>query len=197
MREVTMPIEARTPARDFESFFRTEYRSLWQALLLLVGDAFEAEEIAQEAMTRVLERWDRVGTMESPTGYAYRTALNLQRKRIRRLAVRARRRFAPVPVVDIGPEASERHDVRRALASLPEGQRAAIVLIDWLDMDTDEAAHVLGIKPASVRVACIARGRRCATPWERRHERHAGTASPGCRGLRAGPGRLRARPGAA
>jgi RNA polymerase sigma-70 factor (ECF subfamily) len=121
-------------------------------LLLLVGDGFEAEEIAQEAMTRVLERWDRVGTMESPTGSAYRTALNLQRKRIRRLAVRARRRFAPVPVVDIGPETSERHDVRRALASLPEGQRAAIVLIDWLDMDTDEAAHVLGIKPASVRV---------------------------------------------
>ncbi len=151
MREVTLT-EARPAARDFESFFRTEYRSLCQALLLLVGDAFEAEEIAQETMTRVLERWDRVGAMDSPTGYAYRTALNLQRKRIRRLAVRAKRRFVSVPVEDIGPEAGERHDVRRALASLPDGQRAALILVDWLDMDTDEAARALGIKPASVRV---------------------------------------------
>jgi RNA polymerase sigma factor (sigma-70 family) len=152
MRDVALPIEARTEARDFESFFRAEYRSLCQALVLLVGDAFEAEEIAQETMTRVLERWDRVGAMDSPAGYAYRTALNLQRKRIRRLVVRARRRFAPVPVADIGAGASDRHDVRRALQQLPDGLRAALILVDWLDMDTDEAGRVLGLKPASVRV---------------------------------------------
>jgi RNA polymerase sigma-70 factor, ECF subfamily len=152
MREVTLPIEARTADRDFESFFRAEYRSLCQALVLLVGDALEAEEIAQETMTRVLERWDRVGAMDSPAGYAYRTALNLQRKRIRRLAVRAKRRFASVPVADIGAAASDRHDVHRALQQLPDGLRAALILVDWLDMDIEEAGRVLEIKPASVRV---------------------------------------------
>jgi len=152
MREVTLPIEAPSGALDFESFFRAEYRSLCQALVLLVGDAFEAEEIAQETMTRVLERWDRVGAMDSPAGYAYRTALNLQRKRIRRLTVRAKRRFASVPVADIGAAASDRHDVRRALQELPVGQRAALILVDWLDMDTDEAGRILDLKPASVRV---------------------------------------------
>ncbi len=152
MRDLTLPIEARTVALDFESFFRAEYRTLCQALVLLVGDRLEAEEIAQETMTRVLERWDRVGAMDSPAGYAYRTALNLQRKRIRRLAVRARRRFAPVPVADIGVAASDRHDVRRALQELPDGLRAALILVDWLDMDTDEAGRVLDLKPASVRV---------------------------------------------
>jgi RNA polymerase sigma-70 factor (ECF subfamily) len=152
MREVALPIEAPTVARDFESFFRAEYRSLCQALVLLVGDAFEAEEIAQETMTRVLERWDRVGTMDSPAGYAYRTALNLQRKRIRRLSVRARRRFASIPVADIGAGASDRHDVRRALQQLPDGLRAALILVDWLDMDTEEAGRILDLKPASVRV---------------------------------------------
>jgi RNA polymerase sigma-70 factor (ECF subfamily) len=152
MRELTLPVEARAKAQDFESFFRAEYRSLCQALVLLVGDAFEAEEIAQETMTRVLERWDRVGAMDSPAGYVYRTALNLQRTRIRRLAVRARRRFAPVPVADIGADASDRHDVRRALQKLPDGQRAALILVDWLDMDTEEAGRVLGLKAASVRV---------------------------------------------
>ena len=152
MSELALPIEARTEALDFESFFRAEYRSLCQALVLLVGDAFEAEEIAQETMTRVLERWDRVGVMDSPAGYAYRTALNLQRKRIRRLAVRAKRRFASVPVADIGPAASDRHDVQRAMQALPDGLRAALILVDWLDMDTEEAGRVLGLKPASVRV---------------------------------------------
>ena len=149
---MTLSIEAHTPALDFESFFRAEYRSLCQALLLLVGDAFEAEEIAQETMTRMLERWDRVGAMESPSGYAYRTAMNLQRKRIRRLAVRAKRRFAPVAVPDVGPAAGDRHDVHVALATIPEGQRAALVLVDWLDMDAEEAAAVLGIKPGNLRV---------------------------------------------
>jgi RNA polymerase sigma-70 factor (ECF subfamily) len=152
MSEIALPIEARTGAAEFESFFRAEYRSLCQALILLVGDALEAEEIAQETMTRVLERWDRVGGMDSPAGYAYRTALNLQRKRIRRLAVRAKRRFASVPVADIGAEASDRQDVHRALQELPDGLRTALILVDWLDMDTEEAGRVLDLKPASVRV---------------------------------------------
>lgn len=108
-------------------------------------------------MTRVLERWDRVREMDSPTGYVYRTALNLQRKRIRRLAVRAKRVFADVPTDDPGA-ADDRHDVRRALATLPESQRAALVLVDWLDMDATEAAGVLGIKAGSVRVR-LHRGR--------------------------------------
>ena len=87
MREVALPIEGWTGARDFDSFLRAEYRTLCQALVLLVGDAREAEEIAQETITRLLERWDRVGVIDSPTEYGYRKASNLQRKRLRRLAV--------------------------------------------------------------------------------------------------------------
>ena len=142
----------------FETFFRGEYPQLCRALVLLVGDVFEAEELAQEAMTRVLERWDRVRELDSPTGYVYRTAMNLQRKRIRRLAVRARRVFADVPTNDPAPAADDRHDVRRALATLPESQRAALVLVDWLEMDASEAAEVLGIKSGTVRVR-LHRGR--------------------------------------
>ena len=158
MRDVTLPIEAPTAALDFESFFRLEYPKLARALLLLVGDAFEAEEIAQETMTRLLERWDRVAAMDSPVGYAYRTALNLQRKRIRRLAVRAKRRFASTPVDDIAHAAGEREDVHRALDSLPQGQRAALVLVDWLDLDIEEAANALGITAGNLRVR-LHRGR--------------------------------------
>jgi RNA polymerase sigma factor (sigma-70 family) len=152
MRDVTLPAEVPIAALDFESFFRLEYPKLAKALVLLVGDAFEAEELAQETMTRLLERWDRVASMDSPVGYAYRTAMNLQRKRIRRLAVRAKRRFASAPVDDIAHAVGDREDVHRALASLPQAQRAALVLVDWLDLDTGEAADALGITAGNLRV---------------------------------------------
>ncbi len=37
-------------------------------------------------------------------------------------------------VADIGPAASDRHDVRRALQELPDGLRAAPILVGWFDM---------------------------------------------------------------
>lgn len=136
----------------FELFFEAEYQRLCQALFLLSGDRFEAEEVAQEAMTRVLERWDRVRAMDSPTGYVFRTALNIHRNRLRRLAVRTRRAFVEAPAEDHGPLADDREDVRRAMAILPASQRETLVLIDWLDLDTDEAAKVLHLSSNAVRV---------------------------------------------
>ena len=147
-----------TEAEAFESFFAAEYQRLCQALFLLTGDRFEAEEIAQEAMTRVLERWERVREMESPAGYLFRTALNLHRNGVRRLAVRARRVFAAAPAADHGPTVEAQEDVRRALAALPAGQREALILVDWLELDTDEAGQMLKLSPNAVRVR-LHRGR--------------------------------------
>ena len=45
----------------------------------------------QEAFVRVWDRWGRVGSMEDPVGYLYRTAMNAFRS-ARRRAVRAARR---------------------------------------------------------------------------------------------------------
>jgi RNA polymerase sigma-70 factor (ECF subfamily) len=44
-----------------------------------------------------------------------------------------------------------RDSLGRALASLTTGQREAVVLVEWLGMDQEEAATALGIKPGSVR----------------------------------------------
>jgi RNA polymerase sigma factor (sigma-70 family) len=148
-------LEIVTPLLDgpeFESFFRDEYGHLCEALYLLTRDPFEAEELAQETMTRVLERWDRVRRMDSPVGYAYRTALNLNRKRLRRIAVRARKAFAAVPSEDHSNMVGDQRDVQRALSKLPAGQREALVLVDWLAMDSAQAGRVLGIEANSVRV---------------------------------------------
>jgi RNA polymerase sigma-70 factor (ECF subfamily) len=90
--------------------------------------------------------------MESPQGYVYRTALNLHRKRLRHLRMRARRVLhAGVP--SAGPEAvaESRDEVHRALAALTVEQRQALILVEWLGLGTEEAARVLGIEAASVR----------------------------------------------
>jgi RNA polymerase sigma-70 factor (ECF subfamily) len=138
-------------ARAFEDFFLAEHERLFQALYLLTGDRHEADDLAQEALLRAYERWDRVGAMDSPAGYVYRTALNLYRSRLRTLVVRARRVFADVPAEDLSGPVSASHDVRRALAQLPRGQREALILVEWLGLPSEEAGRVLGIDASSVR----------------------------------------------
>jgi hypothetical protein len=77
-----------TDPADFSVFFAERYQRLVRACLLLTGNAAEGEDLAQEAMARVLERWDRVSTMDDPEGYLYRTALNLHRNALKRLMMR-------------------------------------------------------------------------------------------------------------
>jgi len=149
MRMVAV-VDPETEARDFRAFFEHERVRLVRATLLLTGNVAEAEDLAQEALARVLERWDRVSEMESPDGYLYRTALNLNRKRLRRMTIAARR---AIGVSDHDPlaAAEDRVDVLHAVASLPRPQREALVLVVWLGYATEEAGTLLGIEPGSVR----------------------------------------------
>jgi RNA polymerase sigma-70 factor (ECF subfamily) len=135
----------------FEDFFIAEHERLFKALYMLTGNRDEADDLAQEALLRAYERWDRVGAMDSPAGYVYRTALNLHRNRLRGLVVRARRVFAAVPAEDLSGPLSASQDLRNALARLPRGQRKALVLVDWLGLGSEEAGQVLGIDASSVR----------------------------------------------
>ena len=81
-REVLLPAAAEA-ARAFEEFVLAEHQRLYRALCLITRDRVEAEDIQQEALLRVWERWDRVRNLEDPTGYLYRTAFNLFRRRMR------------------------------------------------------------------------------------------------------------------
>ena len=133
----------------FEESFQAEHGRLARAMYLVTGSATEADELTQEAMVRVYERWDRVQRMENPQGYLFRTALNLHRSRIRWLTTRARHLVEPTPVPDPAEVAQDRDTLARALEALSTGQRAALVLVEWLGMDQQQAAMALGI-PARV-----------------------------------------------
>jgi RNA polymerase sigma factor (sigma-70 family) len=136
---------------DFEEFYREKFPGLVRAMFLLVPDRDEAQELAQEAMVRVYERWDRVSVMESPGGYLFRVATNLNRRRVRRLAVRARRlRVFGAGLHDVDVDLARR-DLADAISTLSVRLREAFMLVDWLGMSSDEAARILHIAPASVR----------------------------------------------
>jgi RNA polymerase sigma-70 factor (sigma-E family) len=148
------PVAEEASPSSFEDFFDAHHERLLRVMYLSTSDRHEAEDLAQEAMVRVYERWDRVRGLEDPVGYVYRTALNLRRSRLRRLAVAARRLVAGRTVAETDPAgaADERDALRRALGGLPDGQREALVLVEWLGMTDAEAGTVLGISPGAVRV---------------------------------------------
>jgi RNA polymerase sigma factor (sigma-70 family) len=149
-----------TLASSFEDFFELEHEGLFGALYLLTGNRSDAEDVMQLAFMKVWERWGVVQEMDNPTGYLYRTAMNVFRSQRRRAAVAARR--AVKQVLGGGGDQLNRVDVRdevdRALAALTPRQREAVVLVDLLEFPADEAARLLGIAPSTLRVQ-LARGR--------------------------------------
>lgn len=134
----------------FSDFFAAHHARLVRACLLLTGSTVEGEDLAQEAMARVLERWGRVSLMDDPEGYTYRTALNLHRNAAKRLAMAARRQTDREASND-EDLTDRRLDLLRAVRALPRTQREALVLVEWLGYTAEEAGSMLGIAPPSVR----------------------------------------------
>ena len=144
------PLVITPAALTFEGFFDTESPVLFRRLCLLTGNRSEAEDVMQDAFLRLWERWDRVAAMEDPTGYLYRTAMNVFRSRYRRARLAARRAAGLAPR-DEYAEADARRTVTRALGTLTPRQRAAVVLTDLIGFSSEEAGHALGVKASTVR----------------------------------------------
>ena len=150
---VPILLEVTDAGLTFEDLFAREKEGLFRALCIVTRNRHEAEEIAQDAFVRVLERWDRVGAMADPRGYLYLTAMNVFRNRYRRSVLAAKRTLGLAPSVDDAIAAvDERDAAARALGGLSPRQRAAVVLMDLLDLSSEEAARMLGIRPSTVRM---------------------------------------------
>jgi RNA polymerase sigma-70 factor (ECF subfamily) len=139
-------------AVSFEVFFEAHKGELYATLCLVTRDRHEAEELTQDAFVRVLERWDRVGAMADPRSYLFRTAMNAMRSRYRRAKVAASRTIRADHPDDAFAEIDARDAAVRALATLSPRQRAAVVLTDLLGYPSGEAAKILGVRPATLRV---------------------------------------------
>jgi RNA polymerase sigma factor (sigma-70 family) len=151
----------------FEEFFERTHRRLFGGLCLVTGNRHEAEDVLQEAYLRLWERWGRVRGLDDPVGFLFRTALNLFRSR-RRRALLALRPSSPDREADDLAAVEDRDEVVRLLRPLGAAERASIVLTTMFGYSSEEAATILGVRPATVRAhATRARMRTRATIEER------------------------------
>jgi DNA-directed RNA polymerase specialized sigma24 family protein len=116
--------ESAAPVDDdaaFAAWYRAEHPRLLATMTIVIRDLHAAQDIAAEAFARALAAWPRVSGMDSPTGWTYRVALNLARRRARRAALEERLLRRVVPTDDAFPaeQAIELWDAVRALPRAP------------------------------------------------------------------------------
>ena len=104
---------------------------------------YDGVEAASEAFAYAWEHWARVSVMENPAGYLYRVG----RSRTRRI----RRRTPIFPAVEVSRMPEVEPQLPAALASLPERQRVAVILVHGLGWTQREVADLLGVSRTTLQ----------------------------------------------
>lgn len=144
---------------SFEAFVDAYGSRLLRSALLQVGDRRDAEDLVQVALEKTYRHWDRVRQAESPQAYVRQILTNSATNEWRR-----RRRSARVPLTavsenslhlvsadDQGHMVDLRDTLLRALAELPAGQRAVLILRYFWDLTEAETAEALGCSAGTVK----------------------------------------------
>jgi RNA polymerase sigma-70 factor (sigma-E family) len=135
---------------DFVEWAAAHRTRLLRSAYLISGDLAAAEDLVQEAVIKVAQRWERL-RVGHPTAYA-RTIIardHVSRwRRVREVPVeRLPGSGARFPELDV----ATRHVVLDALASLPRRQRAVVVLRYYDDLTERETAEILGVSMGTVK----------------------------------------------
>lgn len=140
-------------AREAGEFCVRVRARLVGTLSLYCGDADLAEELAQDTLARVWDRWPQVRAMRAPDAWTYRVAVNLANSHFRRRAAERRATSRRVPVADEGGavDLADAIVVRHAVAGLPKRQKTALVLRYYADLPIEEVASLMGCAPGTVK----------------------------------------------
>jgi len=147
----------------FEGIVIRHQRTAWQIAYRFLGDAAEAEDVAQDAFLKLLAAAPRYRPSASFRTFFYRI--------VSRLCIDRSRKMKPIyldqvpDVPDPQPDASDRMAsaertlaIRRAMDALPSNQRMAIVLRHYDELDYRSIAETMGITEKAVK-RLLARGR--------------------------------------
>ena len=137
---------------------------MWAVALRTMRDPEEAADAVQDAFISAFRAADRFRAESAVTTWLHRIVVNACLDRIRRRQVRP-----TVPLPDEGPgepavqgdayaDRELAMDIEQALGTLPQDQRAAIVLVDVEGYSVADAAVSLGVAEGTIKSRC-ARGR--------------------------------------
>ena len=130
---------------DFEAFYRERWASTVRLAALLTQSNTAAEDLAQEAFTRVYRQWSRV---RDPGPYLRSAVLNASRN------YHARRRTERLKLpllVDRETSGLDFAELADVVAALPYRQRAVLVLRYQDGLSEREIADALGCRPGTVK----------------------------------------------
>jgi RNA polymerase sigma-70 factor (sigma-E family) len=141
---------------SFEDFVRARSNGLLRTALLLVGqNRAEAEDLLQFALERAYRHWPRIYASSEPERYVRKVLANASADRWRKIARRGEQpmpaSYPGAPVADSTAEVADRDYLVRALALLPPGQRAVLVLRYFDDLSEGETAAMLGCSVGTVK----------------------------------------------
>ena len=136
--------EARTSWDEpFVALYRERYGPMVRLAYLLTGNRSVAEELVQDAFVSVHRSWSRA---TNPPAYLRVAVVNACRSWGRRQVVERERQPRPPDHAELVGD--EMWDV---LQTLPERQRAAVVLRFYEDLPDRAIADLLGCREATVR----------------------------------------------
>ncbi len=136
----------------FEEFVASRGRELWRSAWLLTGDAHKAEDLVQTALMKCWRRWSSIANDGAVEAYVRRAMVTTytdwwRRKWRSELPTEA----LPDGIDTAAYSVEERQDVLVALAALPRGQRAVLVLRFYDDLTVAQTAEALGVTEGTVK----------------------------------------------
>jgi len=162
-------------AERFEAFVREYQHMVFATAVRLLGNAAEAEDVAQTVFLRAFERFETIGRSATAAGWLKAVATNLALNHLSRYRARwqffsemerpgdeAGGRAEALATTDSPLAELERADraerVERALQALPDHQRVPLVLFHFDGMSYEAIASALGVSVGKVKTD-IHRGR--------------------------------------
>lgn len=139
--------------REFRAYFEARVAVIRRTAYLMCGDWHRAEDLAQTALAKLYVAWPRLNRGGQVDAYARKIVVRAAIDDSRRWFRRSETAMETVPdiVPAPAPGVDDIVDVRRALAELPPGQRAAVILRYWEDLPITETAELLGCSEGTVK----------------------------------------------